>query len=148
VGRVVAETLVEHFPSIDKLLAADSESLEAVDGIGPILAHNLVDWFATAHNRNVVEKLRAAGVALSAASVQASSETLLGSTFVITGTLPQLSREQAASLIRSHGGKVTAAVSGSTSYLVAGESAGSKLAKAEKLEVPILDEEGLRKLIS
>jgi len=148
VGRVVAETLVEHFPSIDKLLAADSESLEAVDGIGPVLAHNLVDWFATAHNRNVVEKLRAAGVALSAASVQASSETLLGSTFVITGTLPQLSREQAASLIRSHGGKVTAAVSGSTSYLVAGESAGSKLAKAEKLEVPILDEEGLRKLIS
>ena len=67
---------------------------------------------------------------------------------MITGTLPTMSREQAAALIREHGGKVTAAVSGSTSYLVAGESAGSKLAKAEKLEIPILDEEGLRKLLS
>jgi DNA ligase (NAD+) len=148
VGRVVAETLMGTFSSIDDLLAADVESLEAIDGIGPILAHNLVDWFATAHNRTVLEKLRGAGVALAAAPVLATSETLLGSTFVITGTLPELSREQAAELIRSHGGKVTAAVSGSTSYLVAGESAGSKLAKAEKLEIPILDEEGLRKLLS
>ena len=148
IGRVVAQTLVENFPSIDALLVTDIESLEAVDGIGPILAHNLVDWFGTTHNRAVLEKLRSAGVALAATPALATSEALDGSTFVITGTLPTMSREQAAALIREHGGKVTAAVSGSTSYLVAGESAGSKLAKAEKLEIPILDEEGLRKLLS
>jgi DNA ligase (NAD+) len=148
VGRVVAETLVASFPSIDDLLATDVEALEAVDGIGPVLAHNLVDWFATAHNRKVLEKLRAAGVSLAAAPIETTSQTLDGRTFVITGTLPSLSRDQAADLIRSHGGKVTSAVSGKTDYLVAGESAGSKLAKAQKLEVAVLDEEGLRKLLS
>ena len=148
VGRVVAETLVASFPSIDDLLATDVEALEAVDGIGPILAHNLVDWFATAHNRKVLEKLRAAGVSLAAAPIETTSQTLEGKTFVITGTLPSLSRDQAADLIRSHGGKVTSAVSGKTDYLVAGESAGSKLAKAQKLEVAVVDEEGLRKLLS
>ena len=136
------------FPSIDDLLATDVEALEAVDGIGPILAHNLVDWFATAHNRKVLEKLRAAGVSLAAAPIETTSQTLEGKTFVITGTLPSLSRDQAADLIRSHGGKVTSAVSGKTDYLVAGESAGSKLAKAQKLEVAVVDEEGLRKLLS
>jgi len=148
VGRVVAETLVASFPSIDALLATDVEALEAVDGIGPVLAHNLVDWFATAHNRKVLEKLRAAGVSLAAAPIETTSQVFEGKTFVITGTLPSLSRDQAADLIRSHGGKVTSAVSSKTDYLVAGESAGSKLAKAQKLEVAVVDEEGLRKLFS
>lgn len=145
VGGVVAETVVENFPSVDVLAQADAASFEAIDGIGPTLAHNLVDWFASPHNRAVIEKLRAVGVTLAdTATRSASGGALDGLTFVITGTLPSLSREQAAALIKEHGGKVTGSVSGKTDFLVAGESAGSKLAKAEKLGVPVLDEDALR----
>ena len=149
IGSVVAETVVENFSSVDALAAADTETLEAVDGIGPTLAHNLVDWFASPHNRAVVEKLRRAGVTLSETAVKAlAGGALDGMTFVITGTLPSLSRDQAAALIKEHGGKVTGSVSGKTDFVVAGEAAGSKLAKAEKLGVTVLDEDGLRARIA
>jgi len=149
IGTVVAETVVAHFSSIEEIAAASTETLEAVDGIGPKLAKNLVDWFASPHNGAVVEKLRAAGVTLAAEAGAVSTEgRLSGLVFVITGTLPTLSRDQAAALVREAGGKVTGSVSKKTDYLIAGDSAGSKLNKAEKLEISILDEEGLRKLLS
>ena len=150
VGGVVAETLVDHFSSIDAIGAADVEALEAVDGIGPILAQSVVDWFESPHNRTVVDKLRTAGVRLAEEKVAPDAGTsapLEGLTFVITGTLPTLSREQASARIKAAGGKVTSSVSKKTSYLVAGEAAGSKLEKAQKLELAVIDEAELLRLI-
>jgi DNA ligase (NAD+) len=96
----------------------------------------------------VVEKLKAAGVRTEAEKVEiAGGQPLEGLTFVITGTLPTMSREQAKAFVQSHGGRVTGSVSGKTDYLVAGERAGSKLAKAEKLDVPVLDEDALKKMV-
>ncbi len=151
VGGVVAETLVDHFASVEALAAADVEALEAVDGIGPILAQSVVDWFASPHNRKVVEKLRAAGVCLAEEERSAAPEgetPLAGLTFVITGTLPNMSREQAGAHIKAAGGKVTSSVSKKTSYVLAGEAAGGKLEKAQKLDLAVIDEAGLLRLIA
>lgn len=150
VGGVVAETLVDNFSSIDAIGTADVEALEAVDGIGPILAQSVVDWFASPHNRTVVDKLRAAGVRLAEEKVApeaGAAAPLEGLTFVITGTLPSLSREQASARIKAAGGKVTSSVSKKTSYLVAGEAAGSKLEKAQKLDLAVIDEAELLRMI-
>src|SRR5581483_5314267 len=124
------------------------EALEATPGIGPVLAKSVRDWFASPHNRQVVEKLRAAGVRMSEEpGADDEPKPLAGLTFVVTGTLPTLSREQAESRIKRAGGKVTGSVSARTSYVLAGESPGSKLEKAKKLGVPVIDEaEWLRML--
>lgn len=150
VGGVVAETLVDHFGSIEAIASADVEALEGVDGIGPILAQSVVDWFESPHNRAVVKKLREAGVRLkeeTSASAPAGATPLEGLTFVITGTLPSMSREQAGARIKSAGGKVTSSVSKKTSYLLAGEAAGSKLEKAQKLDIAVIDEAELLRMI-
>jgi DNA ligase (NAD+) len=148
VGGTVANLLVEHFGSVEALAAASEEELEQIPGIGPKLAKSVVDWFARAPNQRVVKKLQDAGVQTEAElQAPAGPQPLEGLAFVITGTLPTMSREQAKLLIVSHGGRVTGSVSGKTDYLLAGERAGSKLAKAEKLGVPVLDEEALRQLI-
>jgi DNA ligase (NAD+) len=150
VGSVVAETLVDHFGGVPALAEADVEALEAVEGIGPILARNVVDWFASPHNRAVIEKLGRGGVRLVEERKEAPESGpshLAGLTFVITGTLPNLSREQAAARIKEAGGKVTNSVSKKTDYVVVGEAAGSKLEKAEKLGIAILDEEALLRRI-
>lgn len=149
VGEVVAEDLMAHFASLDALAAAPVEELQAVPGIGPVLAQSIVDWFGREPNRRVVGKLKAAGVTTAPARVvaQAGAQPLAGLTFVITGTLPTLSRDAAKDLIKAHGGKVTDSVSKNTSYLVAGEAAGSKLDKAHQLGVPVIDEAALRALI-
>jgi DNA ligase (NAD+) len=142
VGGVVAESLIEHFGSIDAVLAADREALEAVGGIGPVLAQSIQDWFASPRNRRVVEKLHAAGLRMAEEREEgeAGPMPLAGLTFVITGTLPSLSREQAAARTKRAGGKVTSSVSARTSYVLAGESPGSKLEKARKLGIPVIDE--------
>ncbi|MFN2225097.1 MAG: NAD-dependent DNA ligase LigA, partial [Anaerolineae bacterium] len=148
IGATVAQVLMDHFGSLDALAGASREALEQIPGIGPKLAESVVDWFAREPNRQVVEKLQEAGVRLEARQVEAQGpQPLEGLTFVITGTLPTMSREQATEFIQSRGGKVTSSVSGRTSYLVAGEKAGSKLAKAEKLDVPVLDEAALRQMV-
>ncbi|HEY8515134.1 MAG TPA: NAD-dependent DNA ligase LigA [Candidatus Binatia bacterium] len=150
VGEVVAQTLIEHFGSIDALEKARVEDFEGVAGIGPILAQNVVDWFASPHNRQIIEKLRAAGVRLAQDAADAEPkgpQTLAGLTFVITGTLPTYSREEAAAMIKAAGGKVTGSVSAKTSYLLAGEAPGSKLDKATKLGVPVIDEATLLAMI-
>ncbi len=149
VGEVVAETLMTHYGSLDALAAAPLAELQAISGIGPILAQNIVDWFAHEENRRLLAKLKAAGVATGQAPTGGRPESLplAGLTFVITGTLPTLSREQAKELIKQHGGKVTDSVSKNTSYLLAGEAAGSKLVKAQQLGVPVIAEDDLRRMI-
>ncbi|MEA3338115.1 MAG: NAD-dependent DNA ligase LigA [Chloroflexota bacterium] len=149
VGGTVAESLADHFGSLDALMAASSEELEAIAGIGPKLAASIVGWFGQESNGQVVDKLRAAGLRLQEAAVENSraGQPLAGQSWVITGTLPNLSRQEAAALIKSRGGKVTGSVSSRTSYLLAGEKAGSKLAKAENLGVPVVDEATLREMI-
>jgi len=121
-----------------------------VEGIGPNIAEAIVDWFSRTRNRKVLEKLKRAGVwPVSEPSTAGSgqlSEVLSGMTFVITGTLPTFSRDQAKELIEAHGGKVTDSVSKKTSYLVLGESPGSKYDKAKSLGVKVIGEEGLKKL--
>jgi DNA ligase (NAD+) len=148
VGRTVAQLLVDQFGSLDAVASASQETLEQVPGIGPILASSVVEWFALVPNRKVIEKLRAAGVRTQAEVTAAvGPQPLEGLTFVITGTLPTMSREQAKAFVQEHGGKVTGSVSGRTDYLVAGERAGGKLTKAEKLGVPVLDEADLRAMV-
>jgi DNA ligase (NAD+) len=149
VGNIVAKTLVEHFPSLDALAAATEEELQRVEGIGPEIARSVVDWFARPRHQEVLRKLRAAGVRTEAAprAVAEGAAPLRGLTFVITGTLPTLSRDQARALIEAAGGKVTDSVSRKTDYLVLGENPGSKLEKARELGIKIIDEATLRQMI-
>ncbi|MCA9969783.1 MAG: NAD-dependent DNA ligase LigA [Anaerolineales bacterium] len=147
VGGVVAGLLLDALGSIDALAAADAARLQEIDGIGPETAVSVTAWFANDKNRQLLEKLRAAGLTFARqapAADEAAPQTLAGLTFVITGTLPTWSRDEAKAFIEAHGGKVTGSVSKKTDFLVAGESAGSKLTKAEQLGVPILDEAALR----
>jgi DNA ligase (NAD+) len=148
IGGTVAQLLMDHFGSLDALAAASRDELEQIPGIGPKLAGSVADWFARETNRQVVKKIEEAGVRTEQEQAKvAGPQPLEGLTFVITGTLPTLSREQAKALIEAHGGRVTGSVSGKTDYLLAGERAGSKLSKAEKLGVQVLDEAALRDLI-
>jgi DNA ligase (NAD+) len=148
VGVTVAQLLMEHFHRLGALAFASAEDLEQIPGIGPILAAGVVDWFALEPNRRILEKLEAAGVHMDIEIAEtAGPQPLADLTFVITGTLPTMSREQAKALIQAHGGRVTGSVSSKTDYLLAGERAGGKLAKAEKLGVQVLDESALRKMI-
>lgn len=149
VGGVVAEALADHFGSVERLMEADPAEIETIPGIGPKLAASVREWFSHEPNRAVVRKLAAAGVQLAAVrpSVEAGPQPLAGQTWVITGTLPTLSREAAAALIKAYGGKVAGSVSSKTSYLLAGEKAGSKLDVAQKLAVPVVDEGELRRMV-
>jgi DNA ligase (NAD+) len=148
IGVTVAQLLMDHYRSLDALASAPRQELEQIPGIGPKLAESVADWFSRETNRRVVEKLKAAGVRTKAEEVEVvGPQPLAGLTFVITGTLPTMSREQAKAFIETHGGKVTGSVSGKTDYLLAGERAGSKLAKAEKLGVPVIDEAALEGMV-
>ena len=151
VGEVSANDLARHFPDLDVLAKAKADDIQQIDGIGPSVAESVADWFSLPYNRQVLKKLKAAGVwpqgGQSASARSKASNTLNGMTFVITGTLPTFSRDDAKALIESHGGKVTDSVSKKTSYLVLGESPGSKFDKAKSLGVKIIGEEELRKLV-
>ena len=149
VGYVTAQALGEHFGTIDALLEATTERIEEVEGVGPIMAEQLREELAEVPTQELIAKLRERGLRfeLSAAERRAESGPLDGKTFVLTGTLPELSREEATNLIRRAGGKVTGSVSKKTDYVVAGDSPGSKLAKAQEVGTEILDEDGLRKLL-
>ncbi len=150
VGPGVAELLAARFGDLDPLLEADLETLEAIDGVGPVIAQKLVDFFADERHRHELARLRELGVRWPRSEPRetgAREGPLTGKTFVLTGTLPTLSRAEAGARIEAAGGKVTGSVSKKTSYVVAGEAAGSKLAKAKELEVEILDEAGLLELL-
>jgi DNA ligase (NAD+) len=145
VGYVTAEALADHFGSIDALHEADPEAIEEVEGVGPIMAVQIAESLADELTWNLVEKLKQKGLRLEAdeSERRATGGPLEGKTVVLTGTLPELTREEAAALVKSAGGKVTNSVSKKTDYVVAGESPGTKLAKAESLGTEVLDEAGL-----
>jgi DNA ligase (NAD+) len=146
VGDETAELLAGHFGSMDAIANAPLEDLEAVPTIGPKTALSVYEYFQDEQNRALVEKLRAAGVRLEGTAA-AREGPLMGSTFVVTGSLTRWSRNEIESMIKSFGGAVGSSVTKKTSYLVAGESPGSKLAKAQEYNVPVLDEEGFGKLL-
>ncbi|MBD0268544.1 MAG: NAD-dependent DNA ligase LigA [Cyanobacteria bacterium Co-bin8] len=152
VGSVNAQTLAENFLTVDELAAAEPAAIAAVFGIGPEIARSVYTWFQLPANQTLIERLQAEGLQLAAdadaiAQRQSAPRPLAGKTFVLTGTLPTLSRNEAQALIEQAGGKVTGSVSKKTSYVVAGEEAGSKLTKAETLGISILSEADLLALL-
>jgi DNA ligase (NAD+) len=147
VGERTAELLAQEFGSIDAVMAASAEELERVEEVGPRISTAILDFFSRTANRDLVEHLRAAGVEMTAEKKQRSTQ-LAGLTFVLTGTLPTLTRDEAKARIEAAGGKVAGSVSKKTSYVVAGEEAGSKLDKAIELKIPVLDEVGLLALLA
>jgi DNA ligase (NAD+) len=142
VGWTIAQLLAQHYRSLDELASVSQEELEAIGGMGPHTASAIVEWFERPRHRQFVEKLRRAGVKLEQERVVAPvAGALSGLTFVITGTLPTLSREEATRLIEQHGGKVVGSVSGNTDYLLVGEApGGTKYRKAQQLGTPMIDE--------
>jgi len=148
VGEVMAGDLSRAFGDLSTLSNASAEELQQIEGVGPNIAESIVDWFAQPVNQKVLKKLKAAGVDPTMQKDEKKKEgALSGLTFVVTGTLPTLSRDGVKEFIESNGGKVTDSVSKKTSYLVQGENPGSKAEKAKSLGVKILDEAGLRELI-
>ena len=152
VGPTAAQALAKRWRGLDRIAGATIEELVDVDGVGTIIAESLHRWFADERHRALVEKLRAARVSFDdptpAGEEPAFEPTLAGMTFVLTGTLPNHTREEATAAIEARGGKVTGSVSKKTSYVVAGDTPGSKLAKAESLGVPVLDENGFVALLT
>ena len=150
VGEVIAETLIGHFHTLAALMAATREELNAIDGIGPRIAESVAEFFALEPNRALVAKFAAAGVKVAEerpAQVEVAALPLEGLTFVVTGTLPTWSREDAQAFIKLNGGKVTGSVSNKTDYLLVGENAGSKLTKAQSLGIKVVGEAELRQLV-
>ena len=147
VGEATAQTLAQHFGGLEPLMSASEEALVEVEDVGPIVAERILEFFAASANRDVLASLLEAGVRLRnpihtrGGDAPGSANALEGLTFVITGTLAEMDRNDAKSRLQALGAKVTGSVSAKTSYVVAGENAGSKLARAESLSVPVLDED-------
>ncbi len=148
VGWVTAAALARHFGSVDKLAAASQEQIQEVEGIGPERAEAIAEWFADADNKRLIGELRELGLTFESGEAEQVAEgPLTGSTYVITGTLEKWTREEAAAALEAKGAKVTNSVSKKTTGVIAGESPGSKLAKAEAAGVEILDEAAFEKLV-
>ncbi|MFZ2220293.1 MAG: NAD-dependent DNA ligase LigA [Rhodoferax sp.] len=149
VGEATAKALAKHFGQLDTIMDAPLELLLEVDDVGPIVAQSLRTFFDQPHNREVVEQLRACGVTWpEGPPAPVTVKRLSGQTFVITGTLPTMGRDEAKDLIEAAGGKVAGSVSKKTHFLVAGAEAGSKLTKAQALGVTVLDEDGLKEMLN
>ena len=148
VGESTARDLAAHFRGIDAVMAADEMRLQQVTDVGPVVAQSVAAFFADAHNREVIADLLAAGIQFAPiAEPEQAAPGVAGKTFVLTGTLPTLSRDEAKARIEAKGGKVSGSVSKKTHYVVAGAEAGSKLTKAQELGVPVLDESALVQLL-
>lgn len=152
VGETTAKDLARHFGNLDDLMAADEAILLQVNDVGPVVSASIQHFFAEPHNLDIIAKLRAAGLHWPEQETPlhqpAAALPLSGKTFVLTGTLPTLGREQAKDMLEAAGAKVSGSVSKKTSYVVAGSEAGSKLEKAQELGIPVLDEAGMLALIS
>ena len=148
VGAGVASLLAESVPSLEALMEADRERLEAIEGIGPKVAEAVREFFDASENRRLVERLGSHGVDTRRRGGPATEGPLVGKTFVLTGTLTGYSREEAKAAIEERGGRVAGSVSKKTHYVVAGESAGSKLARARELGVEVLDEASFEALLA
>jgi DNA ligase (NAD+) len=152
VGPTAAQALARRFADIDEIASASEETVTAVDGVGPIIARSLATWFTIDRNQRLIARLRDAGVNLvgdpAPATVETVDDSFAGMTFVLTGSLERRTRDEAAAEIAARGGKVSGSVSKKTSYVVVGESPGSKLGKAEQLGVATLDEDGFDALLA
>jgi DNA ligase (NAD+) len=149
VGEVMASNLANHFGELRNLSQASEEDLMGLEGIGPNIASAIVDWCSQPSNQALLDKISKVGdwIQGTEESLEEHALTLAGLTFIITGTLPTMTRTEVKEMIELYGGKVTGSVSGKTSYVIAGESPGSKLEKARSLGISVLDESGLRRLI-
>ena len=147
IGVKAAQVLCKAFPSLEEILQATEEEIAQIEGFGGIMAKEVCAFFQKDSARELVSRLKDLGVNMVAQQPQAQSTSIQGSTFVLTGTLPTMSRKEATQLIESHGGKVTSSVSKKTSYVLAGDEAGSKLEKARQLEIPVLTEEELLHMV-
>jgi DNA ligase (NAD+) len=150
VGESTAKDLAKHFGSLDPLMSASVDELLEVNDVGPVVAESIHQFFAEEHNRTVIDQLRGPGKVTwteGPPAERAPQGALAGKTVVLTGTLPSLAREEAKEMLEAAGAKVAGSVSKKTDYVVAGTEAGSKLAKAEELGIPVLDEDGMRKLL-
>ncbi len=151
VGPTAAQALARSFADLDAIDQADADALTAIDGVGPTIAQSLGQWFSIDRNRRLVARLKEAGVNLTGdagPTIEIIDESLAGMTFVLTGSMERHTRDEAAAAITARGGKVTGSVSKKTSYVVFGDSPGSKLTKAEQLGVPMLDEAGFEALLA
>jgi DNA ligase (NAD+) len=146
IGEKAAKLLCERFSDIDEILSASEEEIAQIDGFGGIMAHSAYEFFSTEKAHELIERLRGLGLNM-AAKRKKKGTALKDMTFVLTGTLPTFKRSDAAALIERHGGEVSSSVSKLTSYVLAGEDAGSKLAKAQQLGIPILSEAQFLELI-
>ena len=147
VGEATAKALAQHFGSLNAVMDADEAQLVGVPDVGPVVARSVHTFFEQSHNREVVEQLRACGLTWEEGEPDVVSQPLAGKTFVITGTLPTLAREEAKDLLEAAGAKVAGSVSKKTSFLVAGAEAGSKLDKARELGVAVIDENALKEMV-
>jgi DNA ligase (NAD+) len=148
VGEVTGRNLAQQFRTVDALLAASPEEIEQTPGVGPKMARLIHEQLQDPSMVALIDDLRAEGLRFEQEGAPPGEGPLAGRTLVLTGTLPELTREQATEMIMGAGGRVTSSVSRKTDYLVAGESPGSKLAQAERLGVQVVDETGLRELLS
>jgi DNA ligase (NAD+) len=147
VGESTAKDLAKYFGNMHALMDAQTDDLLRVNDVGPVVADSIISFMSETHNREVIEQLLASGIEFQAEERIAGVD-LSGKTFVLTGTLPTMSRDQAKALLEAAGAKVAGSVSQKTSYVVAGADAGSKLDKANELGVPVIDEEALMKMLS
>ena len=146
VGQKAGKILAARFKNLDALQSATLEELTAVDDIGEITAQSILDWMASPQSRHLIERLKEAGVNMTAAE-QGSDQRFSGMTFVLTGALEKFTRDEAGEMIEARGGKAAGSVSKKTTYVVAGEGAGSKLRKAQELGVPVLTEDEFLELL-
>jgi len=149
VGTGASKSLCKHFPTLDDIFAANAEQLMEAEDIGEVIAKSLIQWYSDSHNKNLVERLRKAGLKFTSNlyKPRAAAGPWAGKIFVLTGTLPNLKREEAAAKIEAAGGKVSGSVSKKTDFVVAGAEAGSKLDKANALGVKVIDEAELLKML-
>ena len=147
IGEKAAKLLCEHFLSIDALFTASVEEISAIDGYGAIMAESVADYFSLDATRALIDELRSLGVEMKPLQAKKKEGIFLGKTFVLTGTLPTMSRKEASVLIEQNGGKTSSSVSKKTDYVLAGEEAGSKLTKAQSLGITIISEADLLNMI-
>ena len=148
VGPTAAQALASAFGSMDAIQKASPDQLAEVDGVGSTIADSIVEWFAQEWHRAIIDKWRAAGVNMVNRPTTAAPQTLAGLSFVVTGSLESFTRDEISEVIAAHGGKASSSVSGKTSYVLVGADPGSKLAKAQELDVPIIDEAAFKKLLA
>jgi len=147
IGAKAAKLISEHFGNIDAILSASCEDFESIEGFGHIMATSAYDFFKLPETKEMIERLKIQGVNM-ASLKEIKDNRFAGKTFVLTGTLPSMTRNEASEIIESFGGKTSSSVSKKTDYVLAGEEAGSKLDKANKLGVPVISEEDFRQMIS